>query len=257
MPFSRASPIATVLQEISPAPIDSEVPGLEIRVWPSAKKVWRLHYTRRNDGRRRAVGLGSYPGVSLKEARRKARRLQAEVEDLDVAADPAGERAARRQAVTFSDLAEDWVALHGKPNKSARALLDDLSMLRRHVLPEIGSMKVADISKRDVLRLLDIVTVKGDARAGLARSGRKMTHRPNRVFELARSIFRWAVSRDVLERDPTQGLKPPIRKEKARERDLSADEIMMLWAVLETAPIGRRTTKGLAKGKQPDRVSCR
>jgi integrase len=69
-----------------------------------------------------------------------------------------------------------------------------------------------------------------------------MTHRPNRVFELVRAIFRWAVGRDLVTVDPTVGLSPPIRKEKSRDRDLSPDEIRRLWAALDKAPV-RRTPR--------------
>ncbi len=136
---------------------DGEVHGLEIRVWASGAKSWRCHYTRRSDGRRRVVGIGSYPSVPLKEARRKAKSLQTQVEDDEKRADPAAERKARKAAVTFSDLADDWIELHGRPNKEARTLQDDISMLKRHIRPEIGAMKAAEVSKRDVIRLLDTV----------------------------------------------------------------------------------------------------
>jgi integrase len=114
---------------------------------------------------------------------------------------------------------------------------DDISMLDRHIQPRIGAMRVTEIAKRDVIRLLDEVAAQPDARKG-SKPDRKMTHRPNRVFELVRAIFRWAIGRDLLTVDPTLGLAPPIRKEKPRERDLSPDEIRRLWASLDKAPIG-------------------
>src|SRR5437764_907228 len=40
---------------------DASIPGLEIRIWASGIKSWRLHYTRRSDGRRRVAKLGRYP----------------------------------------------------------------------------------------------------------------------------------------------------------------------------------------------------
>ncbi len=39
-------------------------------------------------------------------------------------------------------------------------------MLDRHVLPEIGRMKAREVTKRDVIRLLDNVAAKTDARQG-------------------------------------------------------------------------------------------
>ena len=43
----------------------------------------------------------------------------------------------------------------------------------------------------------------------------------------------------MLKIDPTFGLPPPIRKEKARERDLSPAEIRVLWNALDNAPVSR------------------
>ncbi len=100
-------------------------------------------------------------------------------------------------------------------------------------------MRLSEIAKRDVIRLLDEVAAQPDARRGRT-ADRKMTHRPNRVFELLRAILRWGVGRDLLTVDPTSGLAPPIRKEKPRERDLSLDEIHQLWTALDKAPVSRR-----------------
>ena len=214
---------------------DADVHGLELRVTARGTKTWRLHYTRRSDGRRRAVSLGAYPALSLKAARSKARGFQAAIENEETKADPATDRRIRRQSQTFSEIAEEWLDRHAKPNKSPRAVRDDISMLDRHIRPRIGAMRVTEIAKRDVIRLLDEVAAQPDARKG-SKPDRKMTHRPNRVFELVRAIFRWAIGRDLLAVDPTLGLAPPIRKERPRERDLSPNEIHRLWVALDKAP---------------------
>lgn len=255
---------------------DSALPGLELRVTENGSKSWRLHYTRRSDGKRRAVSLGTYPSLSLKNARRKAKELQSEIEDETKRADPAAGKRARKEAVTFKELAEDWVERHGKVNKSERALRDDQSMLNLHINPEIGSMKAVEVRKRDIIKLLDTVGAKGDARLGerpttklkrhakpqrrgnvtVAKNGpakapRRMTHRPNRVFEVVRTIFRWSVGRDILQIDPTAGISPPIKREKARERELTPDEIRTLWAALEATPVERRKLpKGSPTGER-------
>jgi hypothetical protein len=157
------------------------VHGLEIRVTNGGVKTWRLHYTRRSDGRRRAVKLGRYPSMSLKKARARAKALQSSIEDMDIREDPAERLQARRTAQTFKELAEEWIERHARPNRCARAVADDLSMLSRHILPEIGLMKIGEISKRDVIRLLDKVTAGADARIKKVRSpqttSRKLTRR--------------------------------------------------------------------------------
>ena len=163
-------------------------------------------------------------------------------------ADPATDRRIRRQSQTFSEIADEWLDRHAKPNKSPRAVRDDISMLDRHIRPRIGAMRVTEIAKRDVIRLLDEVAAQPDARKG-SKPDRKMTHRPNRVFELVRAIFRWAIGRDLLAVDPTLGLAPPIRKERPRERDLSPDEIRRLWVALDKAPVVVRhvVSKGISR----------
>lgn len=225
---------------------DTDVRGLELRVSAKGAKSWRLHYTRRSDGKRRVVGLGSYPALPLKEPRSKAKGLQNEVQSPETRADPAAKLQAIRQAETFAEVSAEWFERHGVPNKTPRTLRDDRSMLDRHILPRIGPMKAVEVTKRDVIRLLDAVASKPDARG--VGAGRKMTHRPNRVFELVRSIFRWAVGRDLLKVDPTWGLQPPIKKEVERERNLSVEEIAQFWAALDRTPFEKRAVRGLPRG---------
>ena len=78
---------------------------------------------------------------------------------------------------------------------------------------------------------------------GPSTASRKLTHRPNRVFELVRAIFRWAIGRDMIIINPTAGLQRPIRKEKPRERELSTGEIRVLWLALQRAPRSREKWK--------------
>lgn len=219
---------------------DTDVRGLELRVTANGSKTWRLHYSRRSDGQRRAVALGKYPALSLKSARAKAKGYQAEIENDEIRADPAAERQARRKAETFNEIADEWLNRHAMPNKSPRSVRDDISMLDRHVRLRIGAMRISEIAKRDIIRLLDEVAAQPDARRG-GKSDRKMTHRPNRVFELVRAIFRWSIGRDLLAVDPTFGVRPPIQKERPRERDLRSEEIHQLWVALDKTSGGRKS----------------
>lgn len=224
---------------------DALVPGLQLRVTslhgPDKKRVpgsksWALRYTRKSDGRRRRLTLGTFPAMSLEEARNRAREELAAVQR---GGDPASGVAERKAALTFREIADEWIKRHGEPNKSARALRDDRSMLERHILPKIGHLKGREITKRDLLAMLDAVAQKDDARNKAGAEARKMTHRPNRVFELVRAILRWAVGRDLIQDDPSAGLSPPIKKERPRERVLSPEEIRTLWRALDAAPVLR------------------
>lgn len=216
---------------------DAAVPGLELRVGTNGTKTWALRYRRQSDGVKRVVTLGCFPAFSLDEARDWAEDRKREIARGE---DPAAKRAARKAAPTFAELAEEWVAGHGKPNITPRALADYQSMLERHINPEIGTVKACEVRKRDVVAMLGAVAAKGDARVKSSGKARRMSHRPNRVFELVRAIYRWGIGQDFVQIDPTAGVKPPIKKEKARERVLTDTELQTLWAALEIAPLERR-----------------
>ena len=228
---------------------DTKMRGLELRVGKTSKR-WALLYTRRSDGKFRRVTIGSYPEITLVDARRRALAYKTEIDD---GMDPANVAQVRASAPTFAELAEQWVELHGKPNKDPKSLSDNISMLKVHVHPIIGTMKVEKITKREIIHLLDLVAQRPDGRfknpqkkkpskrkvldAPVLNQKRKLSHRPNRVFELVRSIFRWGISRDIIATDPTHGMKAPVKKEKPRERVLTTTEIQQFWSRLEDAPI--------------------
>lgn len=84
--------------------------GLYLEVMPTGSKLWRLKY--RHLGQENRLAFGSYPEVTLLQARRKrseARQLISEGKD------PAQERKSTRQAqkvegLTFETLAREWFA---------------------------------------------------------------------------------------------------------------------------------------------------
>ena len=230
---------------------DTKVRGLELRVGRTeGSKRWALLYTRKSDGVFRWVTIGRYPETGLAEARQKAHQLKVVV---DNGGDPAANVQERKTSPTFSELAADWVELHARPNKKPQSVADNISMLERHINPEIGFIKAEDLTKRDIIRLLDVVASKADARIGKKKAKKKsnqkildvpvldpkrtLSHRPNRVFEVVRGILRWAISRDIIEKDPSSGMRPPLRKERPRERTLSATEIHKFWTKLDEAPL--------------------
>jgi plasmid maintenance system antidote protein VapI len=133
--------------------------GLLLQVTPGQAKSWLLRTT--IGSARRSVGLGAYPEIGLAAARDKARAAKAQIE---FGLDPIEERkaaraalaAARRRNLTFTEAADLWIEakLSDRPEKSRKAAH---SALRRHALPEIGSMLVQDGSVHDVVRALKAV----------------------------------------------------------------------------------------------------
>ena len=122
--------------------------GLILRVSPTGSKQWIWRGTVR--GKRRDLGLGGYPYVTLAEARQAAY----EAKKLSRAGgDPAALRT--RAVPTFKEAVETVIGIHaagwkdsGKSEKQWRASLRDYAMSK------LGRRRVSDISTADVMAVL-------------------------------------------------------------------------------------------------------
>ena len=137
---------------------DGHTRGLVLRITPNGKKTWAVIYRRKSDARKRRYTIGAYPAFSLEEARNQAQEVLAAVARRE---DPAGQSQTRNASLTFAQLAAAWINRHGRPNKVPRALYDDQLMLSREIYPAIGAMKADEVSKRDIIQILDGVADRG------------------------------------------------------------------------------------------------
>lgn len=219
---------------------DASVEGLELRVSPNGAKTWAFRYRRTSDGARRRVTIGRFPDKSLDDARQRAWELRAVV---GRGVDPAAGLQEIKAAPTFRELAADWQMHYAEYNRSPKVRKDDQSMLNRYIFPIIGDTKAHDIGRRELAHMLNLARIAPDGRPRTKKPVpvTRLSHRPNRVFEVTRGIFRWALDQGILTHDPTHGMKRPVKKEEARERELSPAEIHQFWARLTDASM----TQGL------------
>ena len=109
-------------------------------------------------GKRRSIGLGPYPEVSLARARDKAADLKEQVRQ---GVDPVAERretqaallAAQAKRLTFEQAAKATFATKTFKNKRSRDRW--LSILEKYAYPVLGDMEVADIELPHVQKVLD------------------------------------------------------------------------------------------------------
>jgi len=133
------------------------VVGLYLQVSPTGAASWILRAT--VGDRRRDIGLGSFPTVTLEGARNRAREAH---EKIRAGVDPAEERrvaraaliAQRAGAVTFDQCAEKYIAAYEK-GWSAKSHGQWSSSLAAYASPVIGSMLVRDITTAHVVQVLE------------------------------------------------------------------------------------------------------
>jgi hypothetical protein len=164
---------------------DTKVKGLELRVGSGGSKTWALRYGRKSDGATRCWTIGTFPDVSLEEARETAADAR---RDIAREGDPAGGKRMAKEAPTFRQLAESWQEDYCEANRSERVRADDKSVLNRFILPLIGAMKAHAVQRHDIGRVLNAAKNATDGRQG-HDGERRLTHRPNKVHEFCgRSI---------------------------------------------------------------------
>lgn len=202
---------------------DEKQPGLEIRVSPGGKKTWSLRY-RTGLGAQRRLTLGSYPAVSLSQARDLARRTLGQVAN---GTDPAREKktaraeAQSKKLSTVATLIESYLedAARGRHRPNARPKRDGTMALERDcysrlIMPALGRLTIQDLSRHDVQRLLDRV---GEAAPSSARHCRNVI----------RQAYNYGIRREVVERNPAQLVDMP--RPRQRDRVLTDKELQSIW----------------------------
>lgn len=218
------------------------LPGFGVRVYPSGRKVYVVQY--RAGGRTRRLTLGDHGPVTADQAR--ARALAA-LGRVAAGADPAEDRDARKRDLTLAELVERWREHAARTLKpSSRASYE--SALARHVLPLLGSRKLATLTRRDVERLqLDIAAGRTavDERTGRKR-GRARVRGGNviagRAVAYLLAVLSFGVRHGFVDSNPALGVAR-MDAEK-RERFLSRDELARLGEALAAAEALTLDAKG-------------
>ncbi len=153
----------------------SDLHGLMLRVQPSGSKQWIWRGT--VAGRRRDLGLGGYPYVTLAEARARAFEYR---KTARAGNDPT--RLYSEGIPTFTAAAEAVIALHaGKWKPGGKSEGQWRSSLTTYATPVIGTKGVDEITTADVMACLaPIWTTKAET--------------AKRVRQRISAIMKWAIA---------------------------------------------------------------
>lgn len=134
------------------------VSGLLMQITPNGGRTWLLRVS--VGGKRREIGLGGFPDVTLAQARERARETK---DQIRRGVDPVEERkaaraalaAARRRGLTFADAADKCLTAKLDAFKNAKHRQQWGNTLQTYAMPELGPLLVDEITVQDVLRVLE------------------------------------------------------------------------------------------------------
>jgi integrase len=140
--------------------------------------------------------------------------------------DPQGERMnARRQRLTgatIKDLVRAFLASKEAMAWRPKTRQEFGRILRVEVVPAFGDRQPGDVRRGEVRALVDQLAERAPVMA-------------NRVFEVTRRLYTWAIGKDLVEGNPCVGLSKPSL-ETQRDRVLTEDEIRAFWAACDVEP---------------------
>lgn len=168
--------------------------GLTFTLSAAGAAAWVLRY--RHAGKPRELTLGRYPDLSLSDARSRARKERARIQEgRDVAVERQAKLRDAKSAKTVRELATDYMAKRF-PHLSASTVKQRRHHIEDLILPRIGGLAIRDIGPQDIVQLLETLAEKKTAN----------------VVEVTATalneLFKHAQARRAVAANPCTGIRP-------------------------------------------------
>ena len=210
----------------------SDGQGLALRIKPSGSKTWIFNYPHPNTKKRSNIGLGSYPDVTLANAREtKAEYRHLLTQGIDPKAHRDKEALNSIEAVnnTFKIVAGNWIESRVH-EVTAKTLMTISNSLEQDAYPVLGTTPVRDITYK-----LGKQVIKRAIDRGSFELARKLASRLNEVMDLA-------VRNELADHNPLTSLSKDIPKVEVKHNpSLAPADLPELMKAINFANIELKT----------------
>jgi integrase len=191
--------------------------GLVLHVLQSGTATWYVHYDVEvgRNRKREKWKIGRLDEVSLSQATDEAERLRPRIRRGE---DPVLQRRDARMSKAFADIADERMA-NGDPLRPGTQR-DYWYVLRKDVLPCIGTKSATAVTRDDIIKVLDRISKRGASR------------RSDTARAVISSIYGYAIDRGLVSANPATGLR---NRHDYQPRDVvaSEDDIRRLWSAMD------------------------
>ena len=189
---------------------DTEMHGLQLRVTANGHKSFSLY--RKVNSRPERLTIGNFSDITVEQARKRARELNAEI---TLGGNPAVKQRTLRAEMTFGEMFQDYLEHYAKLHK--RTWEQDEATFNRHLVP-LAKRKISEITKDDLVTLH-------------RRIGKRTPYSANRTLELVSAMYNRARNEsEWTGENPATGIK--AFPENKRQRFLDAEELPRLFESL-------------------------
>ncbi len=209
--------------------------GLQMRVRSNGSKLWNFNYRHPVTKKRINMGLGTFPEVSLAQARKgsiAAREILAQGIDPKEQRDAVLQSKQAETEHTFQNVATEWFEL--KKDAVTPAYAEDIwRSLTLHVFPDLATTQLSAISAPEVINLLRPLETKGSL-----ETVKRLSQRLN-------EIMTYGVNSGLIHANPLSGIRSVFKKPKKKNMAaLAPDELKELMVAIANASI-KMTTRCL------------
>lgn len=175
--------------------------GLYLEITPKGQKRWRYRYY--FEGREKLISLGTYPEISLKEARERHFEARKQLANgINPSAARKAEKVAQAGTDSFEAVAREWHSKHTHmwTEKHAAQILRRLEL---NIFPWLGKKPINKITPPELLEVLRRMENRGALETA------------HRVQASCDQIFSYAIATFRAERNPVSDIKgaiPPTKK---------------------------------------------
>lgn len=193
--------------------------GLHIDVMPSGQKSWILSYTK--NGKRTRTKLGTYPILSLKDARIMAQDLQ------------------RQVIMGYSDilmdaLVKEWIDVYS-PNWSSEKYHYTVVYRLELVTEYMTKTKANEVTRAQVSAAIGDIVAKGNIETA------------NRCLRLLKSVFDYAIAKEYVQANPCTLVDKMIPARKVKNMaSLPISEMPKFWTAINYMDMNHSTKQALA-----------
>lgn len=205
---------------------DPATRGLSLKVTSAGRKVFVLRY-RTESNRQRKLTLGTFPEMSVAEAREAAVKYWGVIFSGE---DPARKRADKK-TIRVAELVEIYLAKDAKPRLSPATFKRYEAVLRNRVVPFIGSVPLADLSRSDI--------------EALHRSMSATPVNANRMLAVVKAMLHKAEDWEFIPRRSNPAVRIKMNKEYRRIRYFTdAEQVQIFGAINRLRPLMPKSNVG-------------
>lgn len=182
----------------------SDGKGLQFWLTPEGGRYWRMEY--RFGGKRKLLAFGTYPEVSMADARRKAEAARANIQAGFDPSDVKRQKKLADKAMSHDTFAKVAAALIRRKTKAgrAKATIDKMEWIVKKVDAKLGHRPIMSITVQEITAVL-----RKEENADNLETARRMR-------TVMGEVFRYAMQQGIANHDPVHATRGAIASPKPK-----------------------------------------